>query len=166
MLDATGTPGDFTVMIYTEFSGSFFPHTSLGTLTGSLSPTTTGVYAYTAPVNLTLFSSTDYLIVMTSGTAVTDGAYEWNLATANSYNPSFGWRNGGPFFTSGNGSAWSFASGIYPQYGITATPVPEPSPSLLLLLGSGIFMYVSLRNQKHSTQVKNTLTNSKARAFS
>jgi hypothetical protein len=142
MLDATGNPSDLTVSLYTSNIAAGSPDTELGALTGSLSPTTAGVYTYTLPFNHTFHPDTFYFIVLTAGTDVADGAYEWNLSTAHSYNPSGGWINGGPFLTSSNGSSWNGVAGIYPQFAITATAVPEPSPSLLLLLGSGIFIYI------------------------
>jgi hypothetical protein len=145
MTDSVGNPSGFTAMIYTDANaGGYLPGHSLGTLSGSSDPSASGIYTYTAPSNLTLLPGNDYFIVLTAGTMVANGAYEWgSLMSPNFYNPSGGWK-GEPnsFFTSSDGLSWNFISGTYGQYAITATPVPEPSPSFLLLLGSGVFIYV------------------------
>lgn len=146
--DATGNPSGFSVMLYSSVSGSaILPGSSLGALDGPLDPSTAGVYTYTPPSNLVLPPSSIYFIVLTSGTAIADGAYEWSLAGTYSYNPNDGWgvfnREGsiGEFLSSQNGSSWIGNGGNF-QFAITATAIPEPSMSWLLLLGSGVLMYV------------------------
>jgi hypothetical protein len=144
LANATGSPNGFTVMLYSVniHADSLRPESSLGTLDGSANPSTAGTYTYTDDSNITLSPSTFYYIVLTSGTSVANGAYEWSLAGANSYNPTGGFIVDG-FSTSNNGSSWNLNFNLdFAQYAITATPVPEPSPSFLLLLGSGIFIYV------------------------
>jgi len=142
MADASGNPSGFTVMLYSSLIIAIRPGSSLGTLNGSLNPVTSGIYTYTPDSSLTLPAYTYYYIVLTAGTTVANGAYEWSYAGVNSYNRSGGWFSLGPVVTSSNGSSWNSISGAYPQFAINATPVPEPSPSFLLLLGSGIFIYV------------------------
>jgi hypothetical protein len=77
MADASGNPNGFTVMLYTAIvkAGSF-PGSSLGTLDGSLNPTTAGVYTHIPASSLTLSPGTEYFIVLTAGTALANGAYD------------------------------------------------------------------------------------------
>jgi hypothetical protein len=142
MADASGNPSNFTVMIYGNNNpADVDPGNIVGTLVGSLNPTTAGTYTYTDDSNIVLSPQTQYFIVLTSGTAIANGAYEWSLADANLYSRDVSWGAEVEVWTSGDGSSWGDTSGR-PQYAIIATAVPEPSPSLLLLLGSGIFIYV------------------------
>ena len=105
MTDASGNPSNFTVMIYANAGPTgIFPGSSLGTLDGSLNPATGGIFTYTPASNLTLSPSTFYYIVLTAGTTVANGAYDWSYAGANSYNPSGGWFSLGGIWTSSNGS--------------------------------------------------------------
>jgi hypothetical protein len=136
MGDASGTPSGFTVMIYAQssFSGAVFPGSSLGTLTGPADPETSGTYTYIAPSDLTLSPGTPYFIILTSGTAVANGAFEWSYAGANNYNPNASWI-AGPFAQSGNGSTWHFATGEYLQFALSATAAPEPGVIGLFALG-------------------------------
>lgn len=109
---------------------------SLGTLNGSLDPVTSGIYTYTPAGSLTLAPDQAYCIVLTAGTPVANGAYEWSYADMNSYNPSGGWSFIG-VWTSSNGSApWVGSGGTFPQFAINATAVPEPSTLGLLSLGA------------------------------
>jgi hypothetical protein len=143
--DASGNPSNFTAMIYTGggFTG-IFPVSSLGTLDGSLSPVSSGVYTYTDDSNITLSPNGYYFIVLTGGTAVANGAYEWSLTDTYSYNPSGGWgvlSNEGQvaaYYKSSQGTSWigQFAD---IQFAINATAIPEPSSEILLGLG-GVFL--------------------------
>src|ERR1700689_5374241 len=53
MTDASGSPSGFTVMLYAKSGNpaAVLPGSSLGTLDGSLSPTTSGTYIYTPSTN-------------------------------------------------------------------------------------------------------------------
>ena len=108
MANAVGNPSGFEVRIYAA-SGGALPVILLGTLNGSLDPVTAGIYTYTPAATITLLPNGPYDIVITAGTAVADGAYEWSYAAMNSYNPSGGWYTlpggGAGAWTSSNGSA-------------------------------------------------------------
>src|SRR5208282_1548934 len=107
MTDVSGNPSGFTVMVYANLSPvTILPGSSIGTLNGSTNPATGGIFTYPPASDLTLSPGTPYFIVLTAGTAIADGAYEWSLAGANSYNPSGGWFSLGAVWTSSNGSSW------------------------------------------------------------
>jgi hypothetical protein len=144
MTDASGNPDGFTAMIYSINPFAFIPGNNLDTLNGSLNPLTADTYTYIPTSNLTLLPNKYYLIVLTSGTAVVNGAYNWSLAGANSYNPSDGW-NTGAIATSSNGSSWSGFVADYPQFAINATAVPEPTGLGLLALGCIVFAWRRLK---------------------
>jgi hypothetical protein len=141
LTDASGNPSNFTAMIYTEvgFTGDF-PGSSLGTLDGSLNPASSGVYTYTDDSNITLSPNAIYYIVLTAGTAVANGAYEWSLTSSASYNPNGGWGWFQPYNPShsSDGLNWYGYLNTNPQFAINATAVPEPSSEILLGLG-GVF---------------------------
>jgi hypothetical protein len=85
MAGASGSPSGFTVMLYNEQGiGGENLGSSLGTLDGSLNPVIGGVFTYTPVSNLTLSPNTVYFIVLTSGTTVANGAYEWDYTSVNS----------------------------------------------------------------------------------
>jgi hypothetical protein len=148
MTNDSGNPSGFTVMFCAQSTNltGIFPGSSLGTLSGSTNPTTAGIYTFTPTANITLSPSTYYFIVLTAGTAIANGAYEWSLAGTFSYNPSAGWGvlndegSIATFQSSQNGSSWIGHQGNL-QFALTATPIPEPSSSLLILLGSGVLIY-------------------------
>jgi hypothetical protein len=142
---ASGVPADFTVMVYTEVGlAGILPGNSLGSLTGTPSPTTAGTYTYTAPQKLLLNPNTGYFIVVTGGTGIASGAYEWSVAATSSYNSTGGWgvlQNGG-VFRSSDGSSWNAVAYTYPQFAVNATPfVPEPGVSALIALGGLCFLW-------------------------
>jgi hypothetical protein len=145
MTDATGSPSAFTVMLYASIINppiGYVPGSSLDTLNSSLSPVTAGTYTYTAPSDLTLLPSTHYFIVLTAGTAIASGAYDWSttsIGSNSSYNLIGGWLGGGHFYSS-DGLNWNLRN-AYPQFAINATAIPEPSSSFLLSLGSGSLIY-------------------------
>jgi hypothetical protein len=144
--DASGNPSGFTVMLYSAFigGGGTFPGSSLGTLDGSLNPTTAGIYTFTPASNLTLSPHTTYFIMLTAGTAVVNGAYEWSVMNTPSYNPVDKWL-GAITSTSMNGSSWrplpTYPQLDYSQYAINATPIPEPNVLGLLGLGGLTFLW-------------------------
>jgi hypothetical protein len=140
MTDASGSPSGFIVMLYAHVLGGLSPGSSLGTLNGSLNPVTSGIYTYTPASNLTLSPRTPYFIVLTAGTAVANGAYEWSYAGINSYNPTDGWGAQAGVWASTNGSSpWGGSGSTFPQFAVSSTAVPEPSILGLLVLG-GFFL--------------------------
>jgi len=147
MMDASGNPNDFDVMVYTVvgFSGAE-PGSSLGALDGSANPSTTGIYTYTDDSSIALSPNTQYFIVVTAGTSTATGAYEWSHAGTYSYNPVGGWVTFANAFYSNNGSSWSSGSSGDLQFTINASAIPEPSAWTLLLLGGGVFLYIRTRN--------------------
>jgi hypothetical protein len=146
MTSASGSPSGLAVALYTQTGVSAgFPGSNIGALNGSANPVMTGVYTYTSSANLILLPNTDYYIVLTAGTTITTGAYEWGITSENSYNSNGGWGVIGgvstDFLHSSNGSSWNSISFAFPQFAITATPIPEPIPLSLFLFGSCIFIY-------------------------
>jgi hypothetical protein len=143
MLDATGNPTNFAVMIYAQsgnLSGPSPGSSNLGTLDGSLNPSTTGIYTYTPDSILTLSASSFYYIVVTAGTAVADNAYEWSRAGTYSYDSSENW-GAGTVWNSTDGSHWSGNIFLNPQFAISATPIPEPGVLSLLGLGCAVLLW-------------------------
>jgi hypothetical protein len=147
MTSASGNPSGFTVMIYSKSPSDIgvFPGSSIDTLDGSLNPTTAGIYTYTPALNLTLSASTDYFIVLTAGTTVANGAYDWSFMNTASYNPSGGWL-GAVTLSSGNGSSLWTRLGAnsqydYSEFSIDAIPIPEPCVLALSGLGGLLFLW-------------------------
>jgi hypothetical protein len=120
-------------------------------LSGSADPATAGIYTYTPAANLTLLPRTAYYIVLTSETAVVNGANEWSYgsyAGNNTYNQSGDWftladaYSSGAIFTSTDGLSWAYnVDGFNPQFAINATAVPEPSILGLFALGGLGFLW-------------------------
>jgi hypothetical protein len=142
MNDAVGNPSGLQAMIYSSGGGGYSPPAFyVGTLEGSLDPVSAGIYTFTPAEPITLLKGGGYSIVLTSGTAVADGAYEWSYGSANSYNPSGGWFTlpGGVSgaWISSNGSipSWVRNGSAFPQFAIEATAVPEPGVLSLIVLG-------------------------------
>ena len=137
---ASGTPGGFTVSIYSS-PGNGAPGTSLGGLTGS-DPAAGGPFSYTAS-GLTLSPSTYYFVLVTATTPIAGGAYKWSAAD------SFGriitapgdpWTIPDFYYSSANGLSWTFnpRQNIF-QFAINATSVPEPGVSAVLGFG-GLYL--------------------------
>jgi len=141
MTDPSGNPTDFTAMLYQHIFGSVFLGPNLGTLEGSANPSTADIYTYNPAGNLTLSPNDYYVIVLTAGTAVADGAYEWSESTTSPIS-SDGWAENSFFFYSSNdGSFWAAISGTYPQFAINATAVPEPGVLGLFVVGGLGFLW-------------------------
>ena len=143
MASSIGSPSGFTVMLYSAVSDvEYYPGTSLGTFSGSMSPMTGGIFTYTAPSDLLLSPNTSYFIVLTAETTVSSGAFEYNYSGPYSESND-GWfapeGNSAPDnYQSVNGSTWNWipdnnAGNL--QYSLTATAVPEPGELGLTAFG-------------------------------
>jgi hypothetical protein len=142
MANASGNPSGMQVMIYAAGGGGYSPPVIyIGTLNGSLDPVSAGIYTFTPAAPITLLRGSGYSIVLTSGTAVADGAYEWSYGSANSYNPSGGWFTllgnsaGAWIYSNGSIPSWVRNGSAFPQFAIEATAVPEPGVLSLIVLG-------------------------------
>jgi hypothetical protein len=141
MTDGSGNPSGFIVALYSapDILGGTRPGSNLGTLSGSANPDIRGVYNYSDSSGLSLSAGMPYFIVITGGTAVANGAYEWSLAGVNSYNPVDGWAVtsgvSSDVLESSTGSSWTSLSATYPQFAINATAAPEPGVVGLFALG-------------------------------
>jgi hypothetical protein len=144
MTEASGNPSGFTVMLYGRSTNVFaiFPGSSLGTLNGSLNPVTGGIYTYTPTSSLALSPRTGYFIVLTAGTAVANGAYQWSVTSTPTpgYN-EYHWAGGIRSAHSSDGLNWLYTSGTYGQFAINATGVPEPGVLSLFVLGGLGFLW-------------------------
>ena len=110
MAGASGNPSGFAAMLYSKSDnpGGVLPGSSLGAMTGSASPSSAGVYSYTPTASLTLSPATYYFIVLTSTTAVADGAFNLGLSTYPPTTAIAGWAEGNGVMRSSNGtSGWS-----------------------------------------------------------
>ncbi|HEX3801183.1 MAG TPA: choice-of-anchor R domain-containing protein [Verrucomicrobiae bacterium] len=137
MANASGNPSGFTVGLYSVVVRGFgVPGSSLESLSGTSNPANGGLYAYTPDSNLVLSPNTAYFLVLTSGTTVANGAYEWNLGGGNSIQSDH-WNIGDNtgntgYESSSDGSTWNFNFTDYPQFAINGTIAPEPSTNMLL----------------------------------
>ena len=156
LTDASGTPSGFTAMIYNinPLIEVPVPGSSLGTLNGSLDPVAGGVYTYSPASSLTLSPSTVYYIVLTAGTAVANGAYEWSFANTFAPTISGGWIGGRILLSSSVGLNWEPVPSALPQFAIYATPA-VPEPSILGLLALGGFFLVRHRRKAKAIYEKN-----------
>ncbi|HEX5399244.1 MAG TPA: choice-of-anchor R domain-containing protein [Verrucomicrobiae bacterium] len=142
MADASGSSSNFTAMIYSALTGGgVFPGNNLCTLDASTNPMSAGIYTFTAVSNLMLLPSTTYFVVLTGGTTVAEGAYNWNYVGTYAYSQEGGWRTFANAFNSGNGSFWNSISSTDTQFAINATPIPEPGILGLLGLSGLAFLW-------------------------
>ncbi len=142
MASSVGKPGGFAAYLYD--ANGVVPGTSQGNLAGA-NPDAGGIYTYIA-ASLSLSPATRYFVVITAGTPVAVGAYQWSIQNTSQYSASNGWFLDGGFLSSPNGSSWS---GYRPnpfQFAIHAMAVPEP-PSLVLLSFSVLLLGANLRRR-------------------
>ena len=144
MADASGAPSGFTAMVYNGIFGGIGIEGSIGTLDGSLNPAVGGIYTFIPDSNLMLSANTSYYVVLTAGTTVANGAYEWSYAGTSSYNPIGGWSSSGDTWSSTNGrvSALSWQpTSSFTQFAINVTDAPEPGVLGLFGLGGLAFLW-------------------------
>jgi hypothetical protein len=147
MADSSGNPSGLTVMVYSSVAGiAVFPGSSVGTLSGSANPTISGTYTYTPASSLALLANTAYFIVLTGGTTVANGAYDWSVTSDPSPGyTSYHWGGETFFADSSDGSHWSYTPANYGQFALTATPTPEPCVISLFALGG---LLIALQRRK------------------
>jgi hypothetical protein len=148
MADASGVPSNFAIMLYGDghYPGGNPPiGSSLGTLDGSLNPASSGIYTFTSISSITLSANSYYFIVLTAGTAVSNGSYGWSYVGAESYNPSGNWgfNRGltGNVLTSSDGLNWSWNFSPFAQFAINTMAIPEPCVLGLFGLGGLTFLW-------------------------
>lgn len=154
---ASGNPSSFTVSLYSKSGdpGRFqipgdTPQ-SVGSLTGS-NPATGGLFTYTTSGFL-LSPSAWYFVVVTAATPVAQGAYNWSAVNSSTIG-SDGWKIDNSYFTSTNGSSWTFhpRENVF-QLGINATAVPEPSSLVFLCFGGLLLGAHQFRHAKANKKV-------------
>ena len=144
LTDATGNPSGFSAMIYDVNPKSIAgaePGSSVCALNGSLDPVGAGIYTYSPASSLMLSPSTEYFIVLTAGTAVADGAYQWSVTSTDAPTLSGGWNGAHIPLSSSDGVNWGPFASTYAQFAISGTPVPEPSTLGLLALGGCLLVW-------------------------
>lgn len=140
MSDGTGIPSGFSVGIFNDVNG--LPSSSLGLLSGSPNPASSGIYSYTA-TGITLAPNTEYFVMTSAASAAATGSFEWGFGPALTGNSD--WQSFPPIFTTSAGAQWSgFRDNAYALTSIYATAVPEPSQWALLLIGCA-FVTLSAR---------------------
>ncbi len=128
---ASGNPSDFAVSLYKY---PRLPTVFLGSLIGSINPSTDGLFTYAAS-NLVLSPATGYCIVLTAATPIANGYYNWSIANDTGYSSSDGWGFVGGYLSSTSGSSWNYIGSDPVQFAVYATPIPEPAMYALAGLG-------------------------------
>ena len=126
----SGNPNTFVVSLFSNRARQ--PSVLLGLLNGDISPSA-GIYDYAAS-GISLTASTRCYIVLTSGTPVSSGAYNWRVSSLFNYSASDGWTLGGGYVTSPNGSDWLSLASNPLQFAVNATAVPEPGTASLIAI--------------------------------
>ncbi len=144
--NASGNPSGFTAMIYNQNPNivvGAFPGMSVGTLNGSLDPVIGGLYTYTySPAStLALSPMSYYFIVLTAGTAVADGTYNWSINSPQDPTSTGGWSGYRIVLSSSDGLGWGPGPIGSVQFAIAATDVPEPSTLGAVALGGLLFLW-------------------------
>jgi len=131
MNPATGSPNGFAVSIFSAPSDGL-PQDYLGSLAGSATPVTGGLYTYTAS-GITL-SAGIYSVLVTSSTSTNQGAFNWSASDRSTQNGT--WNIASVYYTSSDGLNWqeNGRADVF-QMAIHATIVPEPATGWLLGVG-------------------------------
>jgi hypothetical protein len=144
MSAATGNPSGFSVLIYNQTTSSpYSPMNSVGSLGGSLNPSASGLYSYTAS-GILLSPHTLYYLVVTATMSVAQGAYNWRDAS-DLAEGSDQWIIEPGYSSSSDGLSWQYLRPNTFSMAIYATAIPEPSAVSLISLGCGILFYVRRR---------------------
>ena len=133
MNTASGSPGGFSVSLYTFNNSNFHPGTNLGSLNGS-EPVSGGLFTYSSS-SIALSPSTFYFIVITAATPISVGSFGWTIANSASYTSSDGWILASGYDVSSDGLSWSLHRSTPLQFGVSATAIPEPATISLVAIG-------------------------------
>ena len=87
-----------------------------------------------------------YYVIVNSDTPVATGAYQWNYASASSYDPMGGFSSLGSGI-SANGTSWGAFSGFF-QYSLIGSVAPEPGVVGLLAVGGLVLLGATVRGLK------------------
>jgi hypothetical protein len=135
LIDSTTTT-DFTVALYSDFSGS--PAALLSTLIGDTNPSS-GAITFADPASSLLTAGTTYWIVASAATST--GSKFWTVTASDSEQGEPGWviGNVGKFrLDTGAWVASNLDSGAW-QMSVNGSVVPEPSSTVLFALGLTAF---------------------------
>jgi hypothetical protein len=150
MADAVGNPNGFTVTLYANWAGPTSGHGTgdvsfILSLLGSTNPSTAGIYTYTPQTALYLSQNYIYSVVLTAGTPVANGSYNWSEGDG-ALGLSDGWNSVYYLFYSSDGLTWSSnptSYGNYPEFAVSAVAAPEPGVSAFW--GIGILLFCPWR---------------------
>lgn len=147
---ATVASGGFTVSIFGNNSGVPGSMISGGALSGSVNPSTTGAFTYTAS-DATLAPSTTYWVVARVATGP-GSVYQWRYAADTTQEANApGWTIDGFYAYRSNGAVDWFADNLSQPFmmAIDASPVPEPS-EYASVAGVGVLVAAGfLRRRRH-----------------
>jgi hypothetical protein len=142
---ASGTPSDFSVSIYDANLNMFAPQNSLGSLSGSINPSTGGIFTYTAS-DIMLLPSYLYFVVVTATTPIATGDYNWSAA--GSAGDLRQWGIKPDYYSSTDGLSWGYSTPNAFQMAVYATTVPEPATGALFGISLACFGFLRLRQTK------------------
>lgn len=141
-----GNGTGFAVALYSNSSS--VPGTLLISLSGSSSPTTTGIYSYTPTSAQILGANTTYWWVASvphSGIVATS----FNIRSTGSGAESTSldsWTIGNVFRQQNNGGGWD-ATGTPLMFSVSTTAIPEPS-TYVLAAGLAVFGFTLVRRRR------------------
>ena len=138
LLPASGAPTALGISLFGN-APLTKPGSLIATLAGNPQPTDGGVFSFTSP-GLPLSPNTKYWIVMTSQSALADGAFTATRVSFFDYTATGNWSMDRFFKTSADGLTWTDSNvGFNLAFAVTATAIPEPSAVAVLTL-SALFL--------------------------